>query len=309
MNLKNILFVLVVVVFLLNILFLQEDKKSPQDALRKPTIALSTFPLYDVAKNIAKEKIDTYMILPIGVDVHSYEPNPKQIVKLFKSDLVIFSGASLEPWISRLDFKNKVLDMSQYVTLIEMDASHHHAHEDHTHADAHTDPHYWLSINNMKKVTHKISEEMIKLDPQNKDFYQQNTLAYLKKLDALDLAYKTTLSSCKKSEILTNHNAFSYLAKEYGFEVLSLSAFSPDAEVDAKNMIRLMHDIKKDHISTIFYESFASSKAINTLAKEVGVNVEVLQPLANITKAEKGLSYNQIMSLNLLKLKKAMECR
>ncbi len=309
MNLKNIIFVLVVVVFLLQILALQGDKQSPQDAQKKPTVALSTFPLYDVAKNIAKDKIDIYMILPIGVDVHSYEPNPKQIVKLFKSDLVIFSGASLEPWISRLDFKNKVLDMSKYVTLIEMDASHHHTHEEHTHADEHTDPHYWLSINNMKKITKKITAEIIKLDPKNKDFYQQNALAYLKKLEVLDGAYKTTLSSCKKSEILTNHNAFSYLAKEYGFEVLSLSAFSPDAEVNAKNMIRLMQEIKKLHISTIFYESFASSRAVKTLAQEVGVQVEVLQPLANITKNELGLSYEDIMSTNLVKLKKAMECR
>ena len=318
MNFKNTIFILVIIVFLLQMIVMKQDAQIASDEKEKnlkPTIALSTFPLYDIAKNIAKDKLNTYMILPIGVDIHAYEPNPKDIVKLHNSSLVIYSGASLEPWISRLNFKNKTIDMSKYVDLIELRESSHdeHGHEHHGESCNHgtIDPHYWLSIGNMKKSTIKITDAMIELDKINKDFYLQNQKEYLNMLDSLDAEYKTALSTCKTKEILTNHNAFSYLGHSYGFEILSLSELSPDAEVNAKNMIKLIEHVKEHDISTIFYENFASSKAISSVAKESNIKIDSLQPLANITANEQkqNLSYEDIMRENLSKIAKAMDCQ
>jgi len=313
MNLKNTIFILVIVVFLLQMFVMKQDAQLADIAQkeRKPRVALSTFPLYDIAKNIAKGKIDVFMILPLGIDAHAYEPNPKQIIKLYKSDLVVYSGASLEPWISRLSFENKTLNMSQFVDLIEMQEDAHHDAHEHTHQKEKFDPHYWLSIANMKKATKKITQEMIALDAQNKSFFLKNQERYLSMLESLDAHYKKTLSSCQVNKILTNHNAFSYLAKSYGFEVMSLSKLSPDAQTNAKSMIKLIKKIRQEHIATIFYESFASSQAIRSLAQESGVSVEVLQPLANITADEQKaqFTYEDIMRQNLVKISKAMRCQ
>jgi len=314
MNLKNTMFILVIVVFLLQMFVLKQDAAlaSKEEHLEpKKTIAMSTFALYEIAKNIAKDKLDTYMILPLGVDIHSYEPTPKEIVKLHKSILVIYNGASLEPWISRLNFKNKTLDMSQHVDLIEFGETEHETHQHHDDTCSHEkiDPHYWLSLQNMKKATIEITGQFIELDDKNKDFYLANKKQYLRILDSIDLAYRTKLENCKKTEILSNHNAFSYLAQEYHFEVISLNSISPDAQVNAKSMISLIKHIKEHNISTVFYESFASSRAIATVADEAGIKVDVLQPLANITKDEKDLSYEDLMRRNLSKLSEAMECR
>lgn len=280
---------------------------------QKPVVALSTFALYDIAKNIAKDKLITYMILPVGVDIHSYEPTPKDIVKLYHSSLVIYSGASLEPWIDRLNFKNKSLDMSKYVDLLEVDKSSHKKHEHHDDSCNHgvIDPHYWLSIANMKKASNEITAQFIDLDTQNKEFYLNNQKQYIARLDALDSLYKAKLKQCNKKEILTKHNAFSYLANNYDFNILSLSSISPDAQADAKSMISLIKHIKEHNISTVFYESFSSSRAIRSIAKESNVKVEVLQPLANITADEQkqDLSYEDIMKQNLEKLVEAMDCR
>lgn len=318
MNLKSTIFILVIVVFLFQIILFNQDSKITSDELKilqKQSIALSTFPLYDIAKNIAKDKMQTYMILPIGVDVHSYEPNPKELVKLYESSLVVYSGADLEPWVSRLNFQNKTIDMSRYVDLINLDESSHeeHGHEHHDDSCKHgsLDPHYWLSINNMIKATKKITNAMIELDLTNKDFYLENQNKYIKKLQLLDAEYKNSLSTCKTKEILTNHNAFSYLGQNYGFEIISLSELSPDAQTSAKNMIKLIEHIKEHDISTVFYESFASSRAISAIAKESNIKVEVLQPLANITADEEkqNFSYEDIMRQNLSKLKEAMDCQ
>ena len=315
-NLKYTMFILIIVVFLLQMIVLKQDSQinsNEKTTTLKPTIALSTFPLFDIAKNIAKDKINTYMILPAGVDIHSYEPNPKDIIKLHKSSLVVYSGASLEPWISKQNFKNKTLDMSKHVDLIELEKDLHDEHGDHGESCSHgqLDPHYWLSIQNMKKATFQITKLMINLDIKNKNFYLKNQNEYIKSLNALDSLYKSTLSKCKTNEILTNHNAFSYIAQSYGFEIISLSKLSPDAQTSAKNMIKLIGHIQEHNISTIFYESFASSNAISAIAKESNIKIDLLQPLANITADEQkqNLSYEDIMRQNLSKLKDAMDCQ
>ena len=314
MNLKNTMFVLVIVVFLLQMVVLKQDAKTTSNDLnitQKPVVALSTFALYDIAKNIAKDKLVTYMILPIGTDIHSFEPNPKDIVKLNLSSLVIYSGASLEPWIANLNFKNKNIDMSKHVELIQIKEHTHHKHDAKSCSHKGVDPHYWLSITNMIKATKVMTDAFIDLDKVNKDFYLQNQKSYIASLKKLDELYKNTLLECKNKEILTNHNAFSYLADSYGFEIHSLSAVSPDAEVDAKSMISLIKRIKEHHTSTIFYESFVSSKAMESVAHEANIKVDVLQPLANITskELEENLSYVDMMKQNLVKLKNVMDCR
>jgi len=288
---------------------------SKQDAMieknQKPTIALSTFSLYDISKNIVGDTAQSFMILPFGVDAHSYEPTPKQVVKIYKSDLVVYSGAGLEPWIDGFDFKNTAIDMSLHVELrkLSKDGHNHHKHEAH---QARTiDPHYWLDLDNMIKATEFMTQELIKIFPQNKELYVKNKDIYIKMLKKLDKNYANQLSTCRLNTIVVNHNAFSYISSKYGFEVEALSGLSPEAEPSAKNMLSLIEHVKEHKLKTIFFESFVSDRAIKSIAKEANVSVDVLQPLGNITadEAEKKVTYEEIMLSNLSKISKALECR
>ena len=130
-------------------------------------------------------------------------------------------------------------------------------------------------------------------------------------LNRLDSQYKSKISECKLDTIIVNHNAFSYLSHNYGFHVEALSGLSPEAQPSAKNMIKLIEHIKEHNISTIFFESFVSDKAIKSIAHDAKVSVDVLQPLGNITanEAEKNLSYEDIMKINLEKISKVLECK
>ena len=130
-------------------------------------------------------------------------------------------------------------------------------------------------------------------------------------LKNLDNEYKKRLSSCKLDTIIVNHDAFSYLAHRYGFHIEALSGLSPEAEPSAKNMVKLIEHVKEHKVSTIFFESFASDKAIKSIAKEAKVKVDMLQPLGNITadEAKANLSYEDIMRKNLQKISQALECK
>ena len=328
-NFKNIIFLAIVVLFVLQMIVMKKEGSINQEkeSAKKPLIGLSTFSLYSITKSIAKDTMDIYMILPFGVDAHSFEPTPKLMAKISKSDLVIYSGAGLEPWTHGFDFKNRVINMSKYVYLRELKAGehHHHHHDDankkhnehyEIHSDAkksHTniDPHYWLDISNMIKATNVITAQLIKIAPQNTKIYNKNRDALKASLNKLDADFRDRLSECKIDTIVVNHNAYSYLADKYGFKVEALGGLSPEAEPSAKKMIELIEHVKEHNVSTIFFESFVSDKAIKSIAKEAKVGVEVFQPLGNITadEAKQNLSFEDIMRQNLEKLAKAMKCQ
>ena len=276
---------------------------------QKPTIAASTFSLYDIAKNIAADSAEVFMIMPFGVDAHSYEPSPKQMAKISKSSLVLYSGAGLEPWIENFEFKNRALDISTFVKLREL------SHEDHDHGHHHgehgVDPHYWQDPQNMILATNQITKELISLFPQNRDTYTKNRDTYVAMLQNLDASYKAKLSECKLDTIIVSHDAFSYLAQRYNFHTEALSGLSPEAEPSAKGMIKLINFIKEHKVKVVFFEKFANEKTIRAIAKEANVTADVLQPLGNITadEAKQNLSYEDIMRINLQKISTALECK
>ncbi len=295
----------IVIVIMIVVFFMQN--KNTNDGNLKKSISVSTFSLYDIAKHIAGDTLEVNMILPFGVDAHSFEPTPKLMAKILNSDLVIYSGAGLEPWTHSFEFKSRVVDMSHFVSLLH--STKHHKSSNHAHGAL--DPHYWLDIKNMIKATKVVTKEFIELLPQNRNLYYKNESKYIDMLKKIDEKYKQKLKMCKKDTIIVNHNAFSYLSKNYGFKVEALSGLSPDAQPDAKSIIRVMECIKEHNVTTIFFESFMSDRAMKSISKEVHAKIDMLQPIGNITavEAKKHLTYKDIMLSNLQKISASLECR
>jgi zinc transport system substrate-binding protein len=283
----------------------QEQK--PQE--QKPIVALSTFSLYDITKHIAGDSVTLINILPFGVDPHSFEPTPRLMASIEKSTIVFYSGAGLEPWTHGYTFKNKSINMSQYVSLRTLQKGHQH-HDGDAHSSSKTDPHYWLDFQNMQKAVDVITKELIEIAPQNKALYEKNREKYRAMLQNLQKLYSDDLQSCELDTIIVNHNAFGYLSHNFNFKVKGLSGLVPEAQPNAKKMAHLIEEIQHYKVPVIFGESFVSSKAMQSIAAEVGVKVETLQPLGNITadEAKQNLTYEDIMKKNLQKIRKALKC-
>ena len=309
-NYKKIGFFILAPIAIALIIFFNQTK-TPIDT--RVMVSVSTFSLYDITQHIAQDTVKIVNILPFGVDPHSFEPTPKLMADIEKSQLVLYSGAGLEPWTHGYDFHNASIDMSEHVRLRKLDSDEfeHHQHHDHQCVHNTLDPHYWLDFANMQKSAEIITQALIKVLPQNKKLYETNKDKYITMLNELNRAYSTQLKSCKLDTIIVNHNAFGYLSHRFGFHVEALSGLTPNAQPNAKNMSRLIKDIEHHGVSTVFVESFASAKAMHSVAKEADVEVDVLQPLGNITadEAEKKLTYEQIMKMNLVKIQKALMCR
>ncbi|MDH4944916.1 metal ABC transporter substrate-binding protein [Sulfurimonas sp. C5] len=278
----------------------------------KPLVTTSNFAIYDVLKHIGGDKIELVNILPFGVDPHSFEPTPKGIAKLEKSKLFFYSGAILEPWTENIKSEVKSVDVSQYVSLKEFDEEDEHQHEEHHEHDHHGayDPHYWLDVDNMKQIAQAVTEKLSILNPKNKHLFEKNEKNYIASLEELDNLYKQKLLSCKLDTIVVTHNAFEYLAQRYGFQVESLTGLSTEEQPSAQDVKRIFQEIQERNIQMVFFENFSSQKNIQTIADDLGIKVENLQPLGNITAEEldQNLTYVDIMKNNLEKIAKAMQC-
>ena len=144
----SILLVLLLAAFVYYSLHVNQetDEKTAvtDESKSRPLIALSTYALYDAAKNIAGESMECFCVLPYGVEVHDFEPTPKIMARLHDADLVVFSGAGLQPWTHTFEDEKNGLDMSGYMKLL--DAAHHDDDEEETghHHESEFDPHHWL---------------------------------------------------------------------------------------------------------------------------------------------------------------------
>ncbi|MFT7859776.1 MAG: metal ABC transporter substrate-binding protein [Sulfurimonas sp.] len=279
----------------------------------KPLIVTSNFAIFDLVTNISKEKFEVENILPFGVDPHSFEPTPKEVAKLEKSAFFFYSGEVLEPWTQSLAQEVNAVNLSHHVDLIELDKDndgdeHEEGHHHHHHGSY--DPHYWLDIDNMKKMAQLVTQKLSQVDRENKTFYEKNSLEYIAKLKELDTLYKQRLLSCKQDTIVVTHNAFSYLAQRYQFQVESLTGLSSESQASAQDVKHILKTVKEKGIQTIFFENFSSSRDMQTIADDLGVKLEVLQPLGNITADEckQSLDYIKIMEINLEKISEAMQC-
>jgi len=295
-----VLVVLLLAVFVGEMLMFDNHTHSQDKA---PFIAVTSYPLYEIADRLIGKEIEIEKLIPNGVEIHTYRPSVKTMSMLSNAKLMVYNGLGIEPWIKK-EYSN-ALDMSHFVKLNKNDVEHHHSH-DHHEEDA--DPHYWLDVQNMMKMTEVLNDKLNSLFPQHKEVVDKNAAIYINELQVLEKSYQKAFKSCKGNEIVVNHNAFGYISQRYGFEVHSLTGLSPDEQVSAKKMKEITDLVNEEGIKVIFFESFVSPKVSETISKETGARVESLQPLANVSSDEATKGYVLIMQENLKKLSSAMEC-
>jgi zinc transport system substrate-binding protein len=284
----------------------QEQKAGKTKQLN---VVTTLFPLYDFTKNIAGDKVSVTLLLPPGVEAHSFEPKAGDMLRVNAADLFIFTGKSMEPWADGLlkGVDNKgllVVDASTGITLMEEKEDHH----DH----GKIDPHLWLDFAIAQKIVDNILAAMITRDPAGKDMYTQNAEAYKAKLVDLDRRYKETFLTCKKNIFIHGgHFAFNYLAKRYNLVYISAYHGSPDAEPTPKRLITLKKKMQENNIQYVYYEELIAPRVAEVLAKETGATLLKLHGAHNISKEEfeKGVSFLSLMEGNLKNLKAGLECQ
>jgi zinc transport system substrate-binding protein len=301
--------------------FAPQSGDNEHKAKVKPIVSVSTFALLEAAHAVGGSEIDVRSIVPLGGDAHMFSPNPTQVAEISGAALFIYNGAGFETWAENL--KNvlpkttQIIDMSQHVTLIKGEEEHHDEHEtehheeDNSHHHGAYDPHYWLDIDNMIKMTQTMDSELSKLLPNKAEQLHKNSAAYIAELEKLKTEYTLGLAECKNRTLISNHDAFGYLAHANKLENISVIGLSSDEQPSARTVAHIVELVKEHGMKTIFFEELINDNVSQTIARETGAKAVPLQPLENISEDElkSHQTYLTIMRENLKKLRVAMECR
>ncbi|HOV14845.1 MAG TPA: zinc ABC transporter substrate-binding protein [Spirochaetota bacterium] len=151
----------IIVVFFLLISIFGCKKQSTDD--KKINIITTIFPLYDFVKEVGKDKVDVSILLPPGSEAHSFEPTPKDIIKINESAMFVYIGESMEPWARKIvdSIRNKNLTILETEKVIEVIEESEHEEEHHRHNGK--DPHIWLDFEIDQKIVNKIVAPLKKL--------------------------------------------------------------------------------------------------------------------------------------------------
>ena len=302
---KIIFFSILVILTVAGILGIFFKNQRPTPSSQKIQIITTLFAFYDFAKNIGLNQAEVTLLLPPGVEAHTFEPKPSDIVKINESDIFIYAGDAMEPWAFDIikglsSSKTQIIDSSNNIILSNSTPQ------------GGVDPHFWLNFANDQTIVDNILEALITKDPTNAAFYQTNADKYKAKLSKLDQDYQLKLSSCKSREIIYGgHAAFNYLSSRYNLSSQSAYGISPNSESSAQDLAKLIEQIKKDNIKYIFYEELLSPKVAETLAQETNTKLLLLNPAHNLTKEEfdQNVSYIKVMQNNLNNLIIGLNCQ
>ncbi|HDS11736.1 MAG TPA: hypothetical protein ENN77_02410 [Candidatus Wirthbacteria bacterium] len=316
---------------------------APDQSSDQVRIVTSLFPLYDLAKQIGGSQVDVQLLLPPGVDAHSYEPSPADIMRIDQADLFIYTGEAMEPWVGKIlsSLSNQelvIMGASAGLHLVELDYDHEHDHEiesnqalsdldehaedllDHHHdnEDRHhkhdqhgVDPHIWLDFGYLQIIAAQIGEQLQEIDSNQADLYVARTSELLKQLNGLDTAYRETLSTCQTQKIYYGgHYAFGYLASRYDLDYQSTQGFIPEAEPTAQDLAVMIEQIKEHDLKYVFYEELDSPKIAELIANETDAQLLKLNPGQNLSRQafDSGIGFIEIMEANLANLALGLGC-
>ena len=311
---KNIFFISVIFIIIFGLILVFNISKKTLNKTKNQTktikIVTPLFPLYDFAKKIGGDYVEVSLLLPPGVEAHSFEPKPSDIAKISGADIFIYTGKFMEPWVTDIlaGIKNDKLETIDSSIGVKTETAVFH---DKNEMNNLNDPHIWLDFDNDKIIIKASAQQLIKKDNINKNYYSQNLLNYQNKLSNLDSKYKNTLAKCQTNEIIYGgHYAFGYLANRYGLNYLAIQGMSPDAEPSAQDLMKIIKQIQKDNVKYIFYEELNSPKIAQTLANETNAKLLLLNAAHNITKNDfiNNISFLDIMEENLVNLKEGLIC-
>ncbi|HQD68141.1 MAG TPA: zinc ABC transporter substrate-binding protein, partial [Ornithinibacter sp.] len=175
-------------------------------------------------------------------------------------------------------------------------------------ADGVVDLHFWLDPTRMAAVATTVGERFAKADPANAATYTANAAALASDLTTLDEEFAAGLKTCESKELVTGHAAFGYLATRYGLGQEGIAGISPDAEPDAAALRDLVSHVRESGVSTVYAETLVSPALAETIARETGAKVAVLDPLEGLTDASPGSDYLEVMRANLKTLREGQGC-
>ena len=260
---------------------------SPAFAQDKIKVIASFSILGDLVKNVGGDRVDVSTLVGPNGDAHVFSPSPADARRVATSRVIFVNGLGFEGWMTRLvkasGTKAPLVVVSKGIKVREMEEEgrRHESQKERVHdkKNGHghdeQDPHAWQSVVNAKIYVANIRDGLTKADPAGKETYSTNADAYLAKLDALEKEIKREIAKipADRRRIITSHDAFGYFGAAYGIKFISPEGMSTESQASAKDVAKIIVQIKKQMIPAVFMENISSARLIEQIARETGAKI------------------------------------
>ena len=279
-----------------------------------PIRAVATFyPISWMVERIGGERVSVTNLTPPGVEPHDLELAPDQVDALTDADVAIVMGRDFQPGPEKIA-KNRKKPTVMFLNAVSAGDGLVEEHEEGDIGNDHRkslDPHVWLDPRMFSTARGEIVRTLSNVDPGGAADYSRRSEELGIALAELDASMEAGLKTCKRRTMVTAHEAFGRLAVRYGLTQEGIAGLSPDAEPDPQRIADLTDLVKKQGLTTVFFEELAPQNFADTLAREAGVRTAMLSPLEAPTPDEiaGGASYLTIMRTNLETLRTALDCK
>lgn len=312
----------------------------------KLRILATTYPVYLLARNVVQSNPGAQVDLLIPAQTgcpHDYALTPKDMQKLAQADVLLLNGLGLDDFMLKALPNAKpglvVVDSSAGITPLKEDNAHedgdedhdghdhaarhgheesprgHDGHDGHDHEHGHhhdhggVNPHAFASPRLAAVMVKNMAQGLAKADPQNAASYESNASAYEKVLSGLSDRLAALGNKAPNKGIALMHDALSYMARDGGLEVVAVIQEDEDAQPSAGRLITVAKILREHKPALIASEPQYSDKAVQTLAREVGIPAAQLDSLASGPTSPSLDHYEKTMNNNINILEKYFEPR
>jgi len=191
------------------------------------------------------------------------------------------SGLGFElAWMDRFISLNEdmqVVNNSQDIELITVEA-HEHDEQAEEEYPAGTDPHIWLSPRNAGIMVSQICRELVRIDPENEDYYCENRDNYLERLDVLDKEIRDNFKGVENRQFIVFHPAWGYFARDYGLSEIPVEVEGKEPTI--QELAGLISYAQDNEIKVVFASPQFSARSAEMIAQSISGRVLMIDPLA-----------------------------
>ena len=287
--------------------------KAPESGKLKAVA--SAFPEYDLLRAVGGGLVDVTLLLKPGMEAHSYEPTPQDILAIRGASLFVYGGGESDAWADRLlasgDLGNiRVLAFMDHALLREEETQEHMTTAEAQEAGEEYDEHVWTSPRNVILLTEALRDALTELDPAHAEDYRANAEAYIQKLEALDGELRTLAETSKRDLLVVGDRfPFLYLVREYGLRYeAAFPGCSEESDADPATVAHLIDTVAAGGIPAVFKCDLSPGKLADTIAEATGAKVMTLYSAHTLSKEdfEAGETYLSLMERNLQALREAL---
>lgn len=276
--------------------------------------------LNDLVVNIGGEDVAVSGIMGPGVDPHLYKPNRDDVQTLMNADVIFYVGHHLEgrmgDALSRLAKNKRVIAVGERLRktqLLTVGIGRDEASGDELRGDE-IDPHLWMDVGLWTHLIEVVVTELSSLARDRADSFRSRGDAYKQSLVEVDLAIRESIASIpgKQRVLITSHDAFRYLGRAYGIDVLGIQGISTESEAGAGDIVRLVDLIVERQVPSIFVESSVAKKNIEALVEgalarghNLRIGGELFADAMGARGTEQG-TYRGMMLANGIKISRAL---